>query len=80
MKIYKDLIAPEKLAFLHEDLTCSLRNTSRPTSPRQSPYCQRYDKIISVSCQQLIMGALVILPLLALGVSAFFSFTRPDKA
>ena len=29
---------------------------------------------------QLIMGALVILPLLALGVSAFFSFTRPDKA
>ena len=29
---------------------------------------------------QLIMGSLIILPLLALGVSAFFSFTRPDKA
>jgi hypothetical protein len=27
-----------------------------------------------------IMGALIIFPIIALGISAFFSSTRPDKA
>jgi len=29
---------------------------------------------------QYIMGALIIFPIIALGISAFFSSTRPDKA